>query len=293
MNDTDFDTWLARAWDDHASNPEGVLARLRAEAASLINTEGRKPALLQLAHHVCGEHLGRWQEGIEVLQRLSALPAGQAAAASDPAAQRCIASLALAGGLSDLRADLSASDQVRVTAMAATSLAPHKSPRASALLQEALAMFDAAGLPSDDPCVRALAVSGNNLAATLEEKPQRSEDEVALMILAAQSARRFWALAGGWLEVERAEYRLSHSCRVAGDAAGARHHALACLEMIAANGQVPLERFFGLEALCLAEHAAGDHAARARAAAQMHGCFQQLAAGDQAWCRATLDKLPA
>ncbi len=293
MNDADFDIWLARAWDEHAGNPEGVLARLQADAQALLHTAARRPALLHLAHHVCGEHLGRWQEGLSLLQRLSALPADASDGTADPAAARFIASLALAGELGDRRDGLSVSDRIRVTALAAASLAAHDSTRAHALLQEALAQFDAAGLPPGDPCTRALAASSNNLAATLEERPQRSAEEVALMLLAAQSARRFWAVAGGWLETERAEYRLAHSWRAAGDTARARHHALACLEIVAAHGDVPLELFFGLEALCLAEHAGGDLAARDRAAERMRSAFHTLAVADQVWCQGTLDKLPA
>ena len=294
MNDADFDAWLAQAWDEHAGNPDGVLARLQADAQALLHSEARRPALLHLAHHVCGEHLGRWQEGLALLQRLSALPADASDGMADPAAQRFMASLALAGGIGDghdRRDGLSVSDRIRVTALAAASLAAHDSLRAHALLQEALAQFDAAGLAPGDPCTRALAASSNNLAATLEERPQRNAEEVALMLLAARSARRFWALAGGWLEVERAEYRLAHSWRAAGDAARARHHALACLDIVATNGDVPLELFFGLEALCLAEHAAGDIAARDLGVAQMRSAFHTLAATDQGWCQGTLDKL--
>ena len=58
---------------------------------------------------------------------------------------------------------------------------------------------------------RALAITGNGLACTLEEKPDRTADERALMILAAQTARHHWAIAGTWLETERAEYRLANT----------------------------------------------------------------------------------
>lgn len=62
---------------------------------------------------------------------------------------------------------------------------------------------------NDHPAFRALAVTGNNLACTLEEKNHRSLQETELMILASRTARKYWELAGGWLEISRAEYRLA------------------------------------------------------------------------------------
>lgn len=290
----DFDGYISAGWQRHADEAAAVAASLGAEGLGLCVQAAQVLPLARLAHHVHGEHLGLWAEGIALQERIQLLP--QADAAARAAVRRFITSLALAGQTAEPQAllqGLSAADATWATALAAAALAPHDAARAGGLLQDALARFEAARLPEGAPCTRALAVSSNNLAATLEERPQRSADEVALMLLAAQSARRFWALAGGWLETERAEYRLAHSWRAAGDAARARHHAQACLAIVAANGRVPLEHFFGLEALYLAEHAAGDLAARNHAAAQMRSTFPSLDADDQSWCQATLDKLPA
>ena len=153
-----------------------------------------------------------------------------------------------------------------------------------------MAAADAANLPDNDPAVRALAVAGNNLAANLEEKAERSADERALMILAAQTGRRFWQRAGTWLETERAEYRLGMTWLAAGDAGQARQHALACLAIVdAQTDAAPLERFFGHDVLARAERALGHTAAQAAAVAAMQDAFKQLSADDQAWCKATLD----
>ncbi|MEY3296298.1 MAG: hypothetical protein RLZZ451_2346, partial [Pseudomonadota bacterium] len=81
--------------------------------------------------------------------------------------------------------------------------------------------------------------------------------------------------------------------RRAGDPATARRHARACLEIIAAHGDEPLERFFGEEALGLAEAAAGDAAAHGRALAAARAAFARLSPDDQSWCRASLDALAA
>ncbi len=299
----DFDSLIARGWDEHAAQPAAVAARLAGEVPALVDDESRLIALARLAHHVHGEHLAQWAQGVAFQQRLAMLPAHRADGESGAAVRRHIAALNLAAGGDAVdavdgvdapgdAAALTRSDRVRVGAMAAASLVMHDTPRSMALFTQAMADFDSAALPDTDPAVRALAVTGNNLAAELEERPQRSADESALMLLAAQAGRRFWALAGGWLETGRAEYRLSNSWRVHGDAAMARQHAAACLAIVAANGNAPLELFFGWEALALAEAAAGDADAARAAAARGRQAFDALPADDQTWCRATLDRLP-
>ena len=132
-------------------------------------------------------------------------------------------SLALCEGSADERAAMSASDRIRVTALAAANLAERDTPRASVLFGAALAEAERAGLDAADPTNRALAVTANNLACTLEEKTRRSPAERALMTTAARAARRFWALAGTWLETERAEYRLAMTWLQAAQDAQAAH----------------------------------------------------------------------
>jgi hypothetical protein len=60
---------------------------------------------------------------------------------------------------------------------------------------------------------------------------------------------------------------------------------------VRANGSVPLELFFGWEALGAVERAAGNATAHAQALAQAHAAFAQLDESDRGWCQASLDKL--
>jgi hypothetical protein len=283
-----FDDWLNRAWDEHAQDAAGVADRIEAEGPSLAASDAEVAALMRLAHHVCGDHLARIDAGRALLRRLGTLPAAGEAARSG--LRLLDASLALTGG-DESRAGLVASERIRVAALAASNLSGRDAVRAGALLREAVSEAEAAALADDDPAVRALAVTGNNVAAALEEKAERSDAERALMLLAAETGRRFWARAGTWLEVERAEYRLSRSHAAAGDAAGARRHALECLRIVAANGAAPLEVFFGQEALAWAERAAGNSVACATAVAAADAAFAQIEESDRTWCRPTLDKL--
>ena len=286
----DFDTFLGKAWDDHVNAAQAVAERLD-EALPLVGDDVQLNQLMHLGQHVCGAHLGQWQQAIAFVERLTQLPSYASAGPSGQARTRTIASLRLAAGEGGELDALSPSDRIRVGAMAASSLAERDSARASRLLHDALDLAQRSGLPTSDPMNRALAVTGNNLASTLEQKPQRSVDERALMILAAQTARHYWAIAGTWLETERAEYRLANTWLQAGDLARAREHAQACLEIVAANDGAALERLFGWEALGLVERAAGNATGHAQALAHAREAFEQLDESDKAWCAESIAKL--
>lgn len=279
-----------QAWQDHADDPRGVADRLP-QALPLVADDNGLLGLIGLAHHVLGEHLGAWQEGLDYCEQLRALPAFDAAQTSGASLRRVQAALKLSGALADERADLSTSDQVRVTVMAAANLAARDAARSASLLQQACDDALAAALPASDAAPRSIAASANGIAATLEEKPARSKAETALMLAAAEVARRFWEIAGTWLEVERAEYRLAMSCTQAGQLERARGHARQCLTIVQAHDNVALEVFFGFEALAVVERAAGNAAAFADAVSAAREAFSRLGEGDVGWCQASLDKL--
>jgi hypothetical protein len=288
----DFNTFMNQAWADHATDARAVAQRLH-EGIALVGDEPQLARLADLAHHVHGEHLGDWRPGSAFIERLATLTAFVPDGPSGQTVRRCLASLALSAGNEPDLAALSASDRIRVGALAATNLAQHDTERAKRLLHDALDRARAAGLPTTDPMNRSLAVTGNNIACTLEEKAGRSDGERALMILAAQTARHYWAIAGTWLETERAEYRLAMTWLQAGDLAQARTHAQTCLEIVAANDGAALERLFGWEALGLVERAAGNATGHTQALARAREAFAELADDDKAWCAASVDKLAA
>lgn len=290
---SDLQTFIDQAWTDHADDAWGVSLRLP-DALDRVTDASGMLALAHLASHVYGEHLGRWADGLKYLAALARGPGFDAASAQGQALRVLRAALALAGDGGDLRATLDASERIAVTARAGMLLALHDAARAQALLGEAMAAADAAALPPADPAIRTLAIAGNNTAAALVDKPARSEAERALMLHAAALARRFWGLAGTWLETGRAEYRLAMAWLAAGDAGRARAHAQACLAIVDAQPErSPFERFFGCEALALAASAQGDAAARAQAVQAAQAAFEALPADDQAACRKTLDALRA
>ena len=289
----DFDGWLSAAWTAHADDAPGVAARL-SEGAARVDTETQWLALAHLAHHVHGEHLGQWDAGRACIDSLAGAPAYVDAGASGQARRRYLASLALSGGAADAADGLGISDRIRALAMAAGNLAQNEaapdSVRAAALWSQAIDIAANSSLPASDPMHRTLAATGNGLACAMEEKPARTPQETGLMLQAAQAAREHWALAGSWLEVERADYRLAMSWLKAGDAARARQHAQACLDGIAANDGPAFERFFGWEAMARVRIALRD-ADAAPAANQMRAAFAALEPDDRAACAASLDAI--
>ena len=287
-----FDNWLGKAWDDHVNDAAAVTARLD-EGRQLAGDQQQLKSLANLAHHLYGEHLGDWNAGVDWLLALADHPGFTSQDEARAALGVYLASLALSGGHDDGAQPLAPSDRVRATALAAGNLATRDTPRAQLLFKQALHEAEAGSLPHDGAHVRSLAVASNNMACTLEEKTLLSSDERDLMVTAAQAARRYWALAGGWLETGRAEYRLAKSFLKAGDAELARRHAQLCLEIVQTNAAPPLEHFFGWEALGLAERAAGSLSGLERALVQANQAFQALDEEDRAWCRESLDRLTA
>jgi hypothetical protein len=285
-----FDTWIDKAWIDHGDDAAGVAARLAAEGPALTRNSDDVSALGRLAHHVYGEHLARYDEGRAFLVELAARPAAAGATAN---LRTFDASLALCAGAADLRGTLDVPTRVRVTALAAGNLTERDPARASLLLREAVAAAEAATLDDKDPACRALAVTGNNIACTIESKEGRTSDERALMILAARTAREYWARSGTWLETERAEYRLARTWLAAGDVAQARQHAQACLAIVREHDSPALEAFFGWEALGLVERAAGNATAHTHALTQAREAYGRLREEDRGWCKASLDALAA
>jgi hypothetical protein len=290
---SELETFINDGWQQHADDAAGVALSLPS-ALDRVRDEAGLISLAQLAHHVYGEHLAAWSDGLKFLAALGRLPAFDGQGTSGQTLLRLRASLALAAGEGDARSTLTASDRIRVGAMAAASLAGHDTARATTLFQEALEEARSADLPASDPMNRSLAVTGNNLASTLEEKAGRSAGERELMILAARTGRHYWERAGTWLETERAEYRLAMTWLQAGDPAQARHHAQCCLEIVSAQAEPPaLERFFAWEALGVVERAAGNSTGHAHALTQARSVFDELAEDDRGWCGSSLEKLSA
>jgi hypothetical protein len=285
-----FDAFIAAAWKDHAERPEAVAARL-ADALDRPGSASEIAAFASLVTHVYGEHLARWSEGVGLLEALCGRPAADGSPDASRAIARGVAILRYAGALDSSLSSLPAGDRVAVLATASSALAAQREwARAIAAYEDALRLA-APGLDPGSPATRALAIAGNNLAASLEEKRDRDPLETRGMIVAAEGGLRYWRQAGAWLEEERAEYRLARSLLQAGEGASAAAHARRCVELCIANDAPPFERFFGHAALAFALRHDGDHAAAAAARRQALEQYALIAPGDRPWCTADVEAL--
>jgi hypothetical protein len=249
--------FLSAAWNDHATDSEGVAKRLP-QGLALIETAEDIPPFVNLAVHVLGEHLGSWDDGLTLLDNVAAIKFCAKETEASRAVLRSKAILFLCKGETKKAEELgaaahsapwpAASTLVRINASAAAALVGQKRfSEAASLMEKALGLA-AYGPKRDDPAPRALAVTGNNLACELEKRATRDPIEVALMKNAATVARQYWEVAGTWLEVERAEYRLAMTMIAAGDAAAALEHAELCLKICKSNNADLFEYFFAHEA---------------------------------------------
>ena len=287
-----FDEFLTKAWNEHGTMSAEVAERLES-AGNLAESGEQITKLAQLVTHVFGEHLGRWQDGIKLLKDLNKNRSSKDQSECDAAIKRSIAALEVAEGKSKSLEAFSNSDQIRILAVAASALSGQKKAlKARDIFKQAVEKAQL-GITKSDPANQTLAITGNNLAAGLEEQANRSADETALMIFAAKTARKYWEIAGTWLEIERAEYRLAMTYLAAGDVGVALNHARACLEISREHAADPLELFFGYEVLASVEKARKNKIGFSKAIDHMKVAFDGLSPDDRSWCAGYLRKLQA
>ncbi len=285
-----FDTFLSQAWTDHATDSAAVATRLP-EGIAMMEKPEQVSALARLLVHVMGEHLGEWDRGLELLQSLRASAHFSALPDNEKVLLRSEAALLLGQGKTP-PPGLSKSDRAGALATAAAALsALGQGDRAEKLYREALEL--ARHFDKTDPAQRAIAVASNNLAAALEEKKDRGFRETELMLIAAHASRKHWELAGTWLEVERAEYRLTTCFLSAGKPGDAKRHAELCLEVCEANQAPAFELFLAHEALALVAKAQEKEADLREHLARAFQHFEAIPADERKWGEASLKKLQA
>lgn len=281
-----FTNYLSNAWALHSINPKKVADEFKANF-SLMNTDDDVMAISRLIVHVCGEHLGNWQQGIELLRKLK----NNATIKDKNEMNRLVAILDLGNNPNISIDKYSLSDRVIIystTAVALTSLGGTKN--AAVLFSKACEIAQS-DISAEDLANRSLAIASNSMACTLENKKERSQKETELMITAATMARKHWEMAGSWKEIERAEYRLSKTFIEAGDLELAQTHAEKCLEIILQNQSEPLEIFFVYEALAIIEQKKCNSMGFESALFHMKNAYDHLSADDQNHCQKTLEAL--
>ncbi len=286
-----FDAFLQQAWAEHADHSAAVAERLRSDTPAPQTAE-QLAALARFVVHLCGEHLGVFEDGRWRLAALAGHPLADAAVQS--ALRVGIASLTLAESGHADRDGFTLGELIRSEAAAAAiSLGRQRTDRAMALLRDARGRVAAVPTVADD-VHRSLAVACNNMAWELHDRGNtRSAGDTAAMLDLAAASRLHWTQAGTWLEVERADCALALCHLAAGLPEQGLHFAAQCLAACAQNNAPPYEHFFVHEALAKLQHARGDVAECASHAAAAEAVFEQLPADEQSGCRSTLVALQA
>ncbi len=280
MSLTDF---LAAAWREHGKQADAVAARI-AESLDLVAEPSDVAPFVRLLTHVYGEHLGEWQQGVELLEAIQRSPACDGTPLTVGPLERGIAMLRVAGGDDAAATPLAPDDRAYAFAVAADAIAVRGDlPRGLVLFDRALAEVPA-DVANDHAAVRALAISGNNLSAALETRDALDARESDAMVKAAEAGLRYWTLAGTWLEEERAEYQLARCLLKAGRLAAAREHIERCITICGQNDAPAFERFFGHAVRAIVARTEGDAAAfeshRRAALAQ----YANVPDDERSWC---------
>lgn len=278
-----MDSQIEQAWAVHAEQPEAAAALLRAAAAQLAQA-GAEPqqAWLRAAEHVLLGHLGD-AAGLAAL--LQALPAEQTA--------RARAAIALTRSPRDEPdwQDLAPAERIRAAYNAVLALSRARDFAAMEALMDGCQTWAQA----DESSGRAWAALANNVAGDLRYYLADGDSQAAaLMVEAARRARSAWQQAGGWLEVERADWQLALCAAAAGQGGLALQAAQACVMACQANEADDYEHCFAYEALGRAAVAAGDAALASHAHALMAERVLALEGADRLYadgCLAALEVL--
>jgi hypothetical protein len=285
MNYDDFDQ---QAWAEHADAPEQVASRLPDGLAS-TRTPAQVLAWIRLATHVMGEHLGRWDEGLALLEQARGGCGDDVTALAG--LTRHQAALHWCAGRATPTDELPPLEAVGALSVAASALVERGDLDRAVDAYARAEQLAAAGVPDGSPALRALAIGGNNLAAMLQTRPDRSDAQTQAMLSAAQSGLRWWQRAGTWLQVERAHWRIARCRLSAGDGTGAAQAAREGLAVCNAHDAPPFERFFLHVALAQALKAAGDEAGHQAARQDALEAHAQVPQEDLVWCEEDLRSL--
>ncbi len=285
-----FSEYINKAWNDHATDAQGVFRTLE-QGVALITTEDDIPVIARLINHICGDHLGLWDQGVHLLESLTSQATFVKGTESEFAIQRLIATLRLSANAETSLKSFSSSDQIRIYALSSGQLTERGEAARSKdyfIRSLELAMM---GLPKEDPANRALAITGYNLACTLEEKAQRSEAENELMILAAKNSLKYWELIGGPEEAAVGEYRLSQSYLKADQLEDAYEHAQQSIEACIKHNLTPINHFYGYETLAMAEVRRNNKAGAQKAFGKMEESYALLTVQEKTKALPTLNKI--
>ncbi|MCB9892924.1 MAG: hypothetical protein H6839_00575 [Planctomycetes bacterium] len=246
----DIKELINNGWARHDKESAALASDLEAHA-SLPETPAHVAAFLQLANHTIGGHMHDWPRACKLAENVMhgredahelAVPYSNLAVAQYMAGKvaDALASEAHAVRLTDME---KVSMMIRTRTMVASALIDTRR------LDEGARLYDAAlslARAQDEKlaCDQALAVTSNNLANELSEKPERTPEEDALMLKAAEASKEFWMKCGTWENEERGDYLLAIVHNKLNQPDKALEYAARGLEVIAKNGEEVVDEAF-------------------------------------------------
>lgn len=241
-------------WGYHDTESQRLADEL--EASDFGGLAGEGPAhCLRLSNHTMGEHLGDWPRArrfAEAVRAATAEDSHDGTFGAHLAVARHMAGDAVASQQAEIDALRVADDPIDVYLTAKSLLAgalagTGRFADAGRLIAAANRL--ATGLDESATSTRSMAIANNNLASELVEAAEWDGDRTRLMLDCAAAAHTFWSRCGTWVNEERALYLLALVNNRAGDHRAGLEHAQAALEVIAANGEEPVDQaFIGLAA---------------------------------------------
>ena len=277
-----FDQKIKDLWGEHAKNTDQVIAAFD-EAMTLAQNADQVKKVIHLVVHIYTDHRLDNNAAFEVLTQIENSKLNNVETLEIIDNSKNIFRFVDDPQLNI--SEYSEANQIKILAGAVSLLVfSKKYDQALDFLSRATSL--AKNLANHDPSARSLAITGNNVACALGEKPERSAVESELMILAAKTGREFWEKAGSWLEVERAEYRLAQSYLKNRDFINSIKHANQCITICEKNTAPPLEFFYAFEAVTHVEKTIGQPL---RSLEKMKHYFNLLSDDDKKYCSPALD----
>jgi hypothetical protein len=270
-------------WAYHDKESERLARELEASAINGVEADLLIP-FLHLANHTIGEHLGDWPRALALGKRALNDQTPTAAIAKAwgrlyVAAFMCGDSLeAMALELSYLKAaehDIEAA-LLDMRFMLVDALISAKRTRDGAQLYRGA--LDLARQVKESALLgRSIAATSNNIARELYES-SRTQNEDALMRLAADTSLEYWRKYGDWINEERAHYLKALVANATGNPESGLASADAALAIIAAKGVRPLDTGLLHLARAMSFASLGDTGGRARAIAEADAAAVKLTA---------------
>lgn len=180
-----FKEYLDSAWSTHKTDPKKIADEFKLNF-NLMDSEEDVMSMADLIVHVCGEHLGNWEQGIDLLKKLK----NNAPIKDKEQMKRNVAILTLGNNPNISIEEFSMSDQIIISCATASALAKLGGLKnAEKLLNKAVEL--AGNISKEDPAIKSLAMTGNHIATMLEKKTERKQSESDFMNFAATVAKKY------------------------------------------------------------------------------------------------------